>query len=709
VGNERDDEISVQNITINMAGGSGDSNQPVRRSARIAARNNANSSTGIPQSSTVSVDSQSLQNTNIPTNTEKQSQNKTGKRRGRPPKTKIIPNSPGVDQTVIVPPVNPVPGLTQGSPQAPLPIHNYFDRLHKPNPIILNPELLKHVDVKNSDVYGHETLTFLPEPRPLFESNPNVKFCDKFHGSVPPRARDKVRDLACRNYTLDLDKSDIKREQRLDSRYRNLIVYLEHRILPNQKQMAQRIMNQEENFCLIDDLLFRLPRLSDIHNPAKMRLQLVIPDSLADNVIAAKHTKFMGVGHSGFLRSLMAIREKFYIHDLANKLKEFIDKCGLCLKLRNSKKNDTKLPLKITAGKSTMGPFQRLQVDYFGPITSAKHSAKHVLVVVDEFTLYTWLFACDTPNAEETVKALTCLIKAHGVPVQGISSDRGAAFNSKMLSDLSKSFGIKWRHDAAHMPSSTGLVENRVQMAKKLIKFAVLKNPGVDSFDILPDIQFCMNNSPCTSLGVSPYFAFHGFHATDVFENNLNLDTLPGSDFKYVENLVEEAKLRHEMLKEAKKVTADNLKHAHDRKIVSLPELNVGDLVLYSTPSHPLSSKNMRKFKVNKAGPFRIKALEDYSAVLTDMHGNILNDLIPVRKLQKISGYTTTFPADSKFVGETIETDYGYKQNVDNGVVLPITMGSKVKMKGGILHRLCYPFGIKQTGTYLPENLLKLS
>ena len=87
------------------------------------------------------------------------------------------------------------------------------------------------------------------------------------------------------------------------------------------------------------------------------------------------------------------------------------------------------------------------------------------------------------------------------------------------------------------------------------------------------------------------------------------------------------------MLSEAKRVTVENLKHNHDKHIVTLPDLNVGDLVLYDVPNHPLSSNKMRKFKVHESGPFRIKALEDYSAILTDMNGTVLNDMIPVRKL----------------------------------------------------------------------------
>ena len=76
----------------------------------------------------------------------------------------------------------------------------------------------------------------------------------------------------------------------------DLIAYLQHRILPTNEQRAKRILHQEEHYCPINDILFRLPRPRDIEDDTKLRLQLVIPDHLFDYIISAKHDKFMGTG-----------------------------------------------------------------------------------------------------------------------------------------------------------------------------------------------------------------------------------------------------------------------------------------------------------------------------------------------------------------------------------------------------------------------------
>ena len=150
--------------------------------------------------------------------------------------------------------------------------------------------------------------------------------------------------------------------------YKDIINYLEHQILLKNKTQAKHIISQENNFCMTGDLLFRLPRPQDIDRDDRLSLQLVIPDSLAEIVIAVKHDRFRGTGHAGFIKSLMSIKRKYHIHDLASKLQDYLNKYGLWLKSRESKKPKCGVPLRPAAGKSCTGPFQKIQLDFAGPI-----------------------------------------------------------------------------------------------------------------------------------------------------------------------------------------------------------------------------------------------------------------------------------------------------------------------------------------------------
>ena len=156
-----------------------------------------------------------------------------------------------------------------------------------------------------------------------------------------------------------------------------------------------------------------------------------------------------------------------------------------------------------------------------------------------------------TTDAIDAANAIVSIMKVCGT-CRAITSDRGPAFTSKFMSTIAKVKGIKWRHDSSHMPSSSGLVEPKVSTVKNLIKYAKLKNPTIDIFDTVADVQFSMNNSHNTAIGTSSYFAFHGRHPIDVFEHNLQLDPLPSSNHVFIENLMKESELRHYLIKEAK-------------------------------------------------------------------------------------------------------------------------------------------------------------
>ena len=193
--------------------------------------------------------------------------------------------------------------------------------------------------------------------------------------------------MALKNHKLSVNHSEFKLEQRSDPYFRDITYRLEHQIVP-----PKGILSPDENYCMNGDLLFSLPRPQDIKIIAHLRLQLVILESLAAVVISAKHEKFQDSGHVGFLRSLLAINRKYYIHDLANKLRDYINKCGLCLKLRNSKKTKIGVPLRQEAGKSCNRPFENIQLDFCCPIPR-KCSSKYIFAS-DMWIVWFYLAFC---------------------------------------------------------------------------------------------------------------------------------------------------------------------------------------------------------------------------------------------------------------------------------------------------------------------------
>ncbi len=661
-----------------------------------------------------------------------------------PPPTQINDTPPLVQNNVHLPQVTPTVQntLTPTTDNVPPPI--ILRSHHKPrsiSPTIFQP-VTQQIDKKHEEKFPNP-VTYYPDFRPLFSPDPSIKFDTRFHGSVPPRAREKVREICSSQYYTDISKQTIINELQNDPYYRDIYLFLKHKRVPSRKDDYKRVMLQATNHVLIGDCLFKIPRPDQINDPRSDNLRLVIPDKLAPSIIANVHSNLMGASHSSFVRTLNMINRRYQIHDLGNLLKNYMDSCGTCLRFKKAKQGPN-LPLKITAGKSSTGPFQFLQIDHCGPINSNKYPFRHILVITDEWSQYTWLRPVISTGAEEVAKNLVGLMKIHGCFIH-LASDRGSAFTSQIMQNVTKLFKIKHAHDSAKSPSSTGLCEHKVKICKKLMKFAMLKDPSIDPYDTLADVQFSMNNAHSQAIGTSAYFAVHGRHPRTSLESNLNLDPLPASQRQFMENIKREAELRNEIIKEARTITSEKMKARYDSKIKSMSTLQAGDLCMYETDNHYLDRANSRSMKVPKKGPFKILAINDtYNAVLADMHNRVFPDLVPVRKLQKIMGYTENFPID---VINNVE-DYTciycdgdhilipgdrviFKENKDfqlsghelpqlfrtddndfesDTVMVTMTIGkSKIKTLNGeeVSHRLCHPVGCRKAGVYIPENLLE--
>ena len=128
-----------------------------------------------------------------------------------------------------------------------------------PTPDVSNP-----VDLINYETFGDDKITSLPESKSLFyNENVDVWFSDRFRGSVSGRTRNKICELALRDYKIGITKDDFRREQRLGPYFHDLIACLQHRILPTNRQHAKIIISQEEHCCLTGDILFPLSRPND--------------------------------------------------------------------------------------------------------------------------------------------------------------------------------------------------------------------------------------------------------------------------------------------------------------------------------------------------------------------------------------------------------------------------------------------------------------
>nr|GFB11765.1 putative ribonuclease H-like domain-containing protein [Tanacetum cinerariifolium] len=126
-------------------------------------------------------------------------------------------------------------------------------------------------------------------------------------------------------------------------------------------------------------------------------------------------------------------------------------------------------------------PLCLLHMDLCGPMRIQSINGKrYVLVVVDDYSRYTWVFFLH--SKDEASKVIISLIKKTQVnlqlQVQRVRTDNGTEFKNKTLAKFFNEVGITQQFSAAGTPQQDGVVERRnqtlVEAARTMLTFANL-------------------------------------------------------------------------------------------------------------------------------------------------------------------------------------------------------------------------------------------
>ena len=126
---------------------------------------------------------------------------------------------------------------------------------------------------------------------------------------------------------------------------------------------------------------------------------------------------------------------------------------GLCDSCQKAKQR--KSSFKSKTESSILEPYHLLHVDLFGPVNVMSITKKkYAMVIVDEFTRYTWVYFLHRKN--ETTSALTDhvrqLDKLVKDSVKIIRSDNGTEFKNSIMEEFCKEHGIKQEFSAPGTP-----------------------------------------------------------------------------------------------------------------------------------------------------------------------------------------------------------------------------------------------------------------
>uniref|UniRef100_A0A671QQC8 Integrase catalytic domain-containing protein n=1 Tax=Sinocyclocheilus anshuiensis TaxID=1608454 RepID=A0A671QQC8_9TELE len=187
-------------------------------------------------------------------------------------------------------------------------------------------------------------------------------------------------------------------------------------------------------------------------------------------------------------------------------------------------------------------PLEVVAVD-FTTLEPATDGWENVLVVTDVFTKFSQAFPTRDQKAETTAKILLreWFLK-YGVP-QRLHSDQGRNFESAVIAELCKLYGVKKTRTTPHHPQGNPQCERFNRTLHDLLK-SLPPEKKHRWPDHLSELVYAYNVTPHSSTGYSPYYLLFGV------QPHLPVDALLGQE-PVTEDKPDWLKVHQERLRDA--------------------------------------------------------------------------------------------------------------------------------------------------------------
>ena len=132
---------------------------------------------------------------------------------------------------------------------------------------------------------------------------------------------------------IPIQAQDLIKAYQTSTCFRDIYHYITDGKLPSDTKEQNCIHAEALNYVVVNNFLFRIDTRKDQDRDKGNLFLLVIPEKYEPIILHTYHDSLLA-GHQGPFRTAMTIRQKFFIHNLINKVKKYIEACHTCLKTK---------------------------------------------------------------------------------------------------------------------------------------------------------------------------------------------------------------------------------------------------------------------------------------------------------------------------------------------------------------------------------------
>lgn len=230
-------------------------------------------------------------------------------------------------------------------------------------------------------------------------------------------------------------------------------------------------------------------------------------DVLRTELIQSVHDSSV-YGHPGRDATASILARDFYWPLQSKHVRQFLRNCDGCgrNKVWREYKHGLLRPLPVPDQF-----FQEISMDFMTDLPDSQGN-RYLWVIKDRLSKWVTLEAMPSMKAEECAeKFMECWVKHHGMP-RAITSDRGTNWTSSFWKEFCRCLGVQQRLSSGYHPQTDGGPERINQDVQTYLRNFINKEQ-TDWKRWLPTAQLALNARYHAGLGMSPFFATHGYEA----------------------------------------------------------------------------------------------------------------------------------------------------------------------------------------------------
>ena len=364
--------------------------------------------------------------------------------------------------------------------------------------------------------------------------------------TIPPVSKIlEGRDIAaCRISTADESRKDVPQLHQTQGSDIALIrdciekgVYLPTGTLEQGSNELKKLYSLMPVMEIQDNLLKVRLRVNKTHTWC-----IVFPKQLRPMITQQYH----GQHHSGVNKTYQRIKLKWFWPGMTSQVRTMIRKCEICQAAKHSNPHRQDYQQRLFAGR----PWQVLSVVLVGPFCRTPRGNTMILVISDHFTRWRDAIAVRDGTTTSIAEALERHVFCYfGIP-ERIHSDKGAAFESLLMKELCRVWGVVKSRTTPWHPEGNGVVERGNKDLGNALRTFLLTRDQTDWDLLLPHLTRTVRSIPHSMTGETANFMMFGRELSlpeDLLaEQNLPLQTRED----YVIDLVERLQAAHDFVRE---------------------------------------------------------------------------------------------------------------------------------------------------------------